>query len=142
RAAAVAALQAAGEVLARACAPARGRVSPADAEAARAAFAQTVATIGDLAQDGAWSEERVERFAQGRGPASQLSRWAAAGADAIAARVRDAVSGIARRRCPSRLDRPIAIVLIDVGSSETLFFDYFFEEEIFCDELGPAGLEG
>lgn len=136
RVAAIAAMDELGSALQRACAPARGRASAKDTDDVRQALRDQLAELGtlEIASGDGWREERVERFLKARGPAVQLARFEIAAATALVSKARDLLKPLSRRRCASRLNLPVAVVLVDIGTSETLFFDYFFEEEILCDE--------
>lgn len=142
RASVIAALAEVGDALGRACAPARGRTDPLELEVAQKKLREIVSVLSPVSASATngWQSERVDRFLKGRGPAVQLARYHVASCEAVLAGVQEALRPMTRRRCASRLNRPIAVVAVDIATSETLFFDYFFEEEILCEELPPTGL--
>jgi hypothetical protein len=124
-----------------ACGPARGRV-PDDKRAGAAAKVKAVIValrdVAPAAGDG-WIEERAERIAGG-GRGFQAARFRSAAVEAAERDAADIGREAKARRCRSTLDDPVAVAAVDVGTSETLYLDYFREEEILCDGMQPIGI--
>jgi len=137
RVAAAGALDSLRESVKEACAPARGRVPEENRALAAAKMKEAIAALRDAAAGpgDAWIEERVERNG-----AMQSARFRSSSMDAVEREVGEAVRGARDRHCRSTLDDPMAVVAIEVATSEILFFDYFREEEILCDGMAPVGL--
>jgi len=129
------------EAVAGACAPARGRLPEEKRAAAAATIQSTIAALrdaGPAAGDG-WIEERAERVGTG-GRALQAARFRSAAVESAERDILDVGREAKARQCRSTRDDPIAVGAVDVGTSEALYFDYFREEEIFCEGMAPVGL--
>lgn len=127
--------------VAGACAPARGRLPEDQRAAAAATIHTTIAALREArlgAGDG-WIEERVQRALPG-GRALQAARFRSAAVESAERDIVDIGREAKARQCRSTRDDPIAVGAVDVGTSETLYFDYFREEEIFCEGMAPVGL--
>jgi hypothetical protein len=141
RVAATGTLDALRTAVAGACGPARGRLREDKRAAASTAVRATIAAVREAkaAPGDAWIEERVERIGAG-GRALQVSRLRSAAVDAAERALAEIGRAAGNRECRSTRDDPVAIGALDVGTSEALYFDYFREEEIFCDGMPPVGL--
>jgi hypothetical protein len=142
RVAALAEVQAALDDL---CAPRRWRFAEADLAQARGRLAE----IGELFRSpdpdragGGWLLDEVGFHVAGLGVVRQLARFEAGEESASRRVVRDAralrefVLGHSQCRAPAG-NLPLAAVLVDLDGNRVDFLGYFYDEELFCDELPP-----
>lgn len=126
------------------CVPRRRRFADADLEEARrrlGALGEALAAA-DLRARGGWVSDEATIHVPGIGALRQLGRYDA-GRGSLNQEIRASARGLREwvlRRAYCRQvpgEAPLAVVAVGAGGAPIGFVGLFFEEELFCGELGP-----
>lgn len=131
------------------CTPRRRRFAPEDLERARTRLTAIGRALGDtqpVSENASWRLADSSFFVPGLGPVAEVARFDA-GASSTAYTIRAESRGLrqfvlSRALCRSGYrPTPLFAAVVDRASGQASFASYFYEEELFCADLPPAGLE-
>ncbi|MEM7152470.1 MAG: hypothetical protein AAF799_06475 [Myxococcota bacterium] len=144
------ALSALGGALESVCQPSRRRYAEQDLTAVRSMVAGVVEQLRQPSANespGTWATEPGSFRTDDRGALKQLSRYEP-GRQSNAAVAKAQLGELSRTidqkaQCNGGFSPlPLALMLVDVGSSAVEFVGYFYEEELFCSTLPPLAGRG
>jgi hypothetical protein len=124
----------------RVCAPRHRRINPDELDLART---QVVSYLSELAKgtySGEWEPAQGLERVPGVGPMKVVARITATGTNPghEALKLIENIKNV--DRCTDRRERLFEAILINVGTSEVMFMDIFFEEQLLCDDLPPFSM--